>query len=257
MKIIGTFILAIGVFAAAAAGSWWMQHQQLKSSSGDVAESMEEGNPSFIENESQIMNPAEEDFSARQSSGSDQVSVEELVRLGMDLKAREKRLAEEQEKLRQQEIQQQIVFAEVQKEMEKVSELRSVVRTELGTGENLVQRLLQARQAMIEEKNSAEEKLNQVQEAMHEVDGYQQENTKKLAQWIQSMDESKAAEVLREMANDGKMTVAVEILSHLEEREAAQILSEFNDAKLVQDMVTEFRNLKAPQESRRDRRSVR
>ncbi|MDB4731923.1 hypothetical protein OAF74_03700 [bacterium] len=71
------------------------------------------------------------------------------------------------------------------------------------------------------------------------------------------MDEKKAAEVLREMSNDGKMSVAVEILSHLEEREAAQILSELDDAKLVQDLVTEFRNLKSPQQTSRGRRATR
>ena len=258
MKTIGTLLLTAIVFAGATAGSWWVNSQRNPQSQDETQ--TEDSNSSRSANGFEMSESMEEMTVQDRVEGAIQTkpaSIEEMVRLGMDLKNREKMIHAEEEKLRQRQIHQQIAFSEIQAEMSIIDELRTNVRSELSTADDLIQRLLQARQAVIDEKNSAEQKLSEVKEVLIEVDGQQQENTKKLAQWIQSMDEKKAAEVLREMSNDGKMSVAVEILSHLEEREAAQILSELDDAKLVQDLVTEFRNLKSPQQTSRGRRATR
>ncbi|QDT32820.1 MotE family protein [Thalassoglobus polymorphus] len=259
MKSVVILTLTIAVFAGSVFGSLWLKTNYLAEASDIEADSP----PGSEGNGTQVTGRAPQGSASRDSAKGNlsirpqELSVEEMVRLGMDLKRREKRLKDDAEKLRQQEIHQQIALADIQQEQGAIEAQQTQVKSELAKAEILVDRLIQARQAVIDERTAAEEKLKKMEEVQIEVDEQHTTNTKKLAQWIQSMDEVKAAEVLREMANDGKMPIAVEILSHLEEREAAKILSSLDDAKLVQDLVSEFRNLKSPKESKRARRTLR
>lgn len=258
MKTLGILILTGVVFAATATAAWWVKSTQNAAVQSSETESAETSNLEFNRTSQESNSP--ESLLERVAdidANPQPISVEELVRLGMNLKQREQKLEKQEEDLRQQSIHQQIAFAEIQAETKAIDELRSSVRGELDKAESLVSRLIQARQAVIDEKATAKAKLAEVQNVLTEVDGQHLENTKKLAQWIQSMDAEKAAEVLREMSNDGKMEIAVQILAHLGEREAAKILSELNDAKLVQDLVTEFRNLKSPKQVSREKSSSR
>ncbi|MCA8995952.1 MAG: hypothetical protein KDA80_03180 [Planctomycetaceae bacterium] len=174
------------------------------------------------------------------------VTVEELLRLSMSLKDREARLTQKEEQLAEESIQQQVVIADIQKEHDNVGTLQSQLDATLQRAELLMEQLHQGRQAIIDERSAAESQLDELQSTQIQFDQQHQENTKKLAQWIQNMDENKAAEVLREMADEGQMETAVQILSFFEERDAARILSTLDDAKLIQDFVTQFRNLKSP-----------
>ncbi len=259
VKSVVILTLAIAVFTGGVFGSLWLKTNYLAKAGGSEAESYPgsgvSGTPVTGRSPAGgVSNDSEKgDLSIRPQ----ELSVEEMVRLGMDLKRREKRLKDDAEKLRQQEIHQQIALADIQQEQGIIDSQQTQVKSELAKAEILIDRLMQARQAVIDERAAAEKKLKKIEEVQIEVDEQHTTNTKKLAQWIQSMDEVKAAEVLREMANDGKMPIAVEILSHLEEREAAKILSSLDDAKLVQDLVSEFRNLKSPKESKRARRTLR
>lgn len=255
MKTFATLLLTLVVFAAAAGASWWVKSHQTPLPENTSTQSPQD--PAVEMND--ISDIPSERIQERLeiASNPEPVSIEEMVRLGMNLKQREKDLNTREEKLKQAEIHQQIAFSEIQTETRKIDELRSQVQSELDRSDLLIDRLIQARQAVIEEKENVETKLKEAKSTLTEVEGQHMANTRKLSQWIQSMDEEKAAEVLRELANDGKMSVAVQILSHLEEREAAQILSELDDAKLVQDLVTEFRNLKSPTEANRGRRTQR
>lgn len=258
MKLIIIAVMGIVVFAGAVTASWWVKTNKM---TPPVAESEMDGelplplgaSSSEMQNAAMNQAAAGPELSVRPQ----QLSVEEMVRLGMDLKRREKSLNEQEEKLRQQKIHQQIAFADVQSEQGEVDQLHTQVQSELAKAEDLIARLMQARQAVLDERAAAEDKLKAIEDVQIEVDEQHSENTKKLAQWVQSMDATKAADLLREMSNDGKMPIAVQILSHLEEREAAKILSSIDDAKLVQDLVTEFRNLKTTKQSNRSRRTPR
>lgn len=262
MKTIAFMLLAGIVFASAAAASWWLQHRSSNTplafdASGDSAASDASGTHVRQPGAGDTRSTVPDAGIADQEVRPEKISVEEMVRLGMNLKQREKVLVDREEQLRQDKIHQEIAFADIISEQQEVNVLRSGVRSELDKAESLLTQLLQARQAVLNERTATDEKLKEMADVQLEVDELQEANTKKLAQWIQSMEEVKAAEVLREMANDGKMDVAVQILAHLEERDAAKILSELDDPKLVQDLVTAFRNLKAPKESSRGRRSPR
>ncbi|WP_417847429.1 hypothetical protein [Thalassoglobus sp.] len=259
VKSVVILTLAIAVFTGGVFGSLWLKTNYL-AKAGDIESESYPGsgvNGTPVTGGSPAGGVSNDSLKGDLSIRPQELSVEEMVRLGMDLKRREKRLKDDAEKLRQQEIHQQIALADIQQEQGIIDSQQTQVKSELAKAEILIDRLMQARQAVIDERAAAEKKLKKIEEVQIEVDEQHTTNTKKLAQWIQSMDEVKAAEVLREMANDGKMPIAVEILSHLEEREAAKILSSLDDAKLVQDLVSEFRNLKSPKESKRARRTLR
>ncbi|MEW4490296.1 hypothetical protein AB1L42_19580 [Thalassoglobus sp. JC818] len=249
MKTLGILILSGTVFAATCAGSWWAKNRFLSS---EQASDQTANNNDVLG----TLHPPNDDD---QSDGGveempvpvrpKEVSVEELIRLSMSLKEREKQIIGEEKRIQDRVIQQQIAFNDMLNEREEMDQLRKRTSEQIRSAEQLISQLIQARQSIIDERATTETKLKEMQEASKDIDLQTRENTRRLSQWIESMDSEKSADVIREMANDGKMAIAVEILSNIEERDAAKILSSINDSKLVQDLVQEFRNLKTSTKS--------
>jgi uncharacterized membrane-anchored protein YhcB (DUF1043 family) len=253
-KSLGIALFGLIVFAASAAGSWLMR-SQLNDSQPETAEAAPADRDASLSSGS-AEHGSDSDSSDR--SGDDDgilpvavrpraMSVEELLRYGMGLKEREKQIREQEDELQKRRVRQQIVLADVQGERKEVDGMRVQMRDHLKTAEKLIETLNQSREQLLQEKESAAEELKKVKEARIEIDGEHLDNTKRLSQWIQGMEPEKAGELLREMANDGNMTMAVQILANFEEREAAKILSSLDDPKIVQQFVEEFRNLKKPE----------
>lgn len=258
-KGLGIALFGVVVFAASSAGSWFMRSQLTGSS--QPAETTDGGGElteaQFTQEEARIADASQQSLpddgllpvAVRPRS----MSVEELLRYGMSLKEREKLIREQEDEVQRRRVQQQLALADIQGERREVDGLRVQVRDHLKTAEELIQKLNQTRQQLVNEKEQKTQELKKIQEAQIEIDSQYQDNTKRLSQWIQSMDAPKAAELLKEMANDGNMDMAVQILANFEEREAAKILSAIDDPKLVQEFVDNFRKLKRPvkQTSRR------
>lgn len=252
-RSLGIALFGLVVFAASAAGSWWMrsQLQDQKPATASSVEDGPDGAPDHEEPQADVAarsNRMDEDdgilpIAVRPRA----MSVEELLRYGMGLKEREKQIREQEDALQKRRVRQQLVLADIQGERKEVDGMRVQMRDHLKTAEKLIATLNQSREQLLEDKESAAEELRKVQDARIEIEGEHLDNTKRLSQWIQSMDPEKAGELLREMANDGNMTVAVQILANFEEREAAKILSSLDDPKIVQQFVEEFRNLKKPE----------
>lgn len=258
-KAIGIVLFGIVVFAASAAGSWFMKSQLTANGQptgeSDAAAELAEAQQSQEESRlaDTVAQAAPDDGLLPVAVRPRSMSVEELLRYGMSLKEREKAVREEEDNLQRRRVQQQLALADIQGERREIDGLRVQVREHLKEAEDLIQKLNQTRQQLVDEKDQKSQELKKIQEAQIEVDSQYQDNTKRLSQWIQSMDAPKAAELLKEMANDGNMEMAVQILANFEEREAAKILSAIDDPKLVQEFVDNFRKLKRPvkQTSRR------
>lgn len=245
------FLLTTAMFLVAVAASMWSGDRGSDAAAQQQAvNQMTQGTgPDHNWPVRQMTGSVETSETGRQASGSgapaaDQISVEELVQLSLDLKRREQALAEKQEISRQEQVHQKIVLSEIEQHQQAVQQLQSDVQASLGVAESLIDQLRQARQELIDERTATAEEVRKLQSTQQEFDEQQLKNSQRLAEWLQDMDEAQAAEVIREMANDGQLSVAIEILSQLEERDAAGILTELDDAKLVQQIVTEFRNFK-------------
>lgn len=177
-----------------------------------------------------------------------EMSVEELLRYGMGVKEREAQVKQQEELLQKRRVQHQLVQADIEGERKEIDGLRVQVSDQLKQAEGLIGKLKELRSQFLQDQSDAAEKMKQIKHERIEIDEEHMDNTKRLSQWIQSMDPEKAAEVLKSMANDGpaQQEVAVQILRNLEEREAAKILSAIDDPKLVQQLIEKFRNLKKP-----------
>ncbi|WP_437187021.1 hypothetical protein SH668x_000395 [Planctomicrobium sp. SH668] len=181
-----------------------------------------------------------------------EMSVEELLRLGMGVKERENTVRLQEEQLQKRRVQQQLAQADIEGERKEIEGLRVQVQDQLKQAEVLIEKMSSMRSQLLQDQTDATANMQQIKHERVEIDLEQQENTKRLSQWIQSMDPEKAAEVLKSMADDGaeELEIAVQILRNLEEREAAKILSAIDDPKLVQTLIEKFRKLKkAPPKS--------
>jgi len=177
-----------------------------------------------------------------------EMSVEELLRYGMGVKEREAQVKTQEEALQKRRVQHQLALADMEGERKEIDGLRVQVSDQLKHAEQLIEKLKEVRSQFLQDQSDAADQMKQIKHERVEIDEEHMDNTKRLSQWIQSMDPEKAAEVLKSMANDGpqQQEIAVQILRNLEEREAAKILSAIEDPKLVQQLIEKFRNLKRP-----------
>ncbi|MFG0332952.1 MAG: hypothetical protein ACF8TS_06270 [Maioricimonas sp. JB049] len=254
-----TRILALGmfgviVFGASAAASWLLRIQDLPAEEEsqvppEVAMPLEAA-PSQSAGDPAEAGSGALPVAVRPRS----MSVEELLRFGMGLNAREEAVIKREQALKQQESRLKLVFADIDGEQKEIDGLRELVRDELETARGLLARIDEARTALVTRRDEVEEEINEIKQSQIEIDEQHEDNIKRLSVWMMSMEPEKAAEVLREMANDGKSDMAVRILANFEEREAAKVLSALDDPKLVQEFVEQFRNLKRPEKKKKDRR---
>lgn len=177
-----------------------------------------------------------------------EMSVEELLRYGMGIKEREAQVKQQEELLQKRRVQHQLAQADIEGERKEIDGLRIQVADQLKQAEKLIEKLKDVRTQFLQDQTDAADQMKQIKHERVEIDEEHMDNTKRLSQWIQSMESEKAAEVLKSMANDGEeqVEIAVQILRNLEEREAAKILSAIDDPKLVQLLIEKFRNLKRP-----------
>ena len=240
MKILAMLMTGMVIFFASAAGAWYAKSSLLQSTPS----------PSEIDGPLTLPSSSEQSTS---SAGDDlmpvavregTMSVEELLRFSLELKERQRQLEQAEGEFQERQIQQQLVLADIRAEQQTVDGLRLQLRQRLDNVEGMIAELTQIRETLLKDREESKQELDQIDSQRIEVEEQHAINNKKLSQWLQGMEPTKAAGVLKEMANDGKMDVAVQLLANFEEREAAKILDEVEDTKLLNSFIEAFRNLK-------------
>ena len=242
MKSIVMILAGLMVFAGAAAGSWYVRtylpavpvttpaaEPQVDLTSDPLKDI------SDTEGEGELMPVA-----VRQDS----MSVEELLRFSLGLKEREKVLKGNEEKFREEQIQQQLVLTDIEAERSAIDGLRAQLSTEIESVRSMIEELNRLHESVISEREITKKEFGEIEAKRIDISDQFRTNDKKLSTWLQGMSSENAAAVLKEMANDGNMKVAVQLLANFEEREAAKILDSINDPKLLNEFIAEFRNLK-------------
>lgn len=172
------------------------------------------------------------------------MSVEEIIRYGKGIKQRAEQLDKREAQLSEQESQLRLVLADVQGEQKEIDGLRIQIRDQIGTVETLLQQLDVKRSQQTEEMKRTEEQTKLLEGQQKDVDSLQRDNIKRMSAWFQNMEPAKAATFLKELSNDGKTDMAVQLLSNFEEREASKILAELDDPGLMVELVESFKKLK-------------
>ena len=253
MKSLFTILfLSLLTFGAALGGSWYyFQQQEAPADSSDAVSVSVPEKDSAVQDIDPVV-PAEtmsSNDSLPAAIRPRAASVEELVRMGLSLNDREAKLREKEETVQKRELQQQLALADLMTERQSLEGLKAEASQAADRAEQLAAELEARRQEMQQDMDAR--KATEANVPSPEGDPSRTSNTKRLAQWIQGMESTKAAELVQEMANDGQMDDAVEILSYFEEREAAKLLSAMEDTTLVNELVIRFRDLKTTRTSPR------
>ena len=172
------------------------------------------------------------------------MSVEEIIRYGKGIKQRAEHLDKRESQVAEQESQLRLVLADVQGEQKEIDGLRTQIRDQIGTVETLLEQLDVKRSQQSEEQKQAAEQVKLLEDQQKDVDSLQRDNIKRMSAWFQNMEPAKAANFLKELSNDGKTEMAVQLLSNFEEREASKILAELDDPTLMVELIENFKKLK-------------
>jgi len=176
------------------------------------------------------------------------MSVEEILRYGMALKKREELMKQREHAASEQESQIKLVYADIQGEQKEIEGLRLQIKEQLAAADR---KLVEMEQNRLRLETERQQHADAVKKSAtgDEASPLQQENIKRMSAWFQSMEPAKAAEFLKDLCNDGKLDMAVQLLANFEEREAAKVLSAFpeEDRALVTQITDAFRNYKRPE----------
>lgn len=243
MKSVVMIVCGLVVFAIAAGGSWFVKNSVLAPEDQDTDDT-EEQDDAEAEVPTGLMKPGEKTELMPVAVREESMSVEELLRFSMSLKERAKQVQEHEEQFQARKTRQELLLADVKAEQQSIEGMRSELAKQLTSAKEMIDELNNIRDQITAEREKTKQEFTDIEAKQIEITGQHQTNDKQLSDWLQGMTPEKAASVLREMANNGQMAVAIQLLANFEAREAAKILDAIEDPKLVNEFVTEFRNLK-------------
>ncbi|TVS19496.1 MAG: hypothetical protein EA424_08310 [Planctomycetaceae bacterium] len=178
------------------------------------------------------------------------MSTEEAVRLGRTLQDREQRIKTQEEAMEQQQLRLRLIAEDINAERRELESLQATIRDRVAAAEQLVATIEQRRQDIRQERRQAEEDLEIIRAGQVEYQEHERDNLRRMSAWFQNMEPSVAASYLKELSNDGKMDLAVQLLGNFEERDAAGIIEHMNDPQLVVQLTERFRGLQRPKPKR-------
>lgn len=174
------------------------------------------------------------------------LTPEDILRNAMSLKAREEKLVQRERAAEQEEVRLGLVQSDLQGEQVTIETLSSDVKSQIESANQLLARIYDEKSALDRERLNNAEEAKKFEETKTEMNSLEQQNLKQLSTWIQGMDADSASAFILELANNGKMDVAVQMLANFEEREASKILAALNNPKLMAELAEKFRTLQRP-----------
>lgn len=235
MKALIKLIAFAGLmFGISAAGSWWMATHPLHSADEAAAETAADASSS----QDAVLHDITGELPV--AVRPKMISPEELLRNAMTLRNREASLHQQEQAAQQREARLELMQADIQGEQTEVEGLNAQVKTQIEAANALLVKITEERAAM-------DSKLKDFEGAQTKMDASEAQNIKRMSTWIQGMEAETAADFLRELANDGKMDIAVQILSNFDEREASKVLGAIGDSTLMIELAEKFRTLQHPE----------
>jgi hypothetical protein len=174
------------------------------------------------------------------------LTPEDILRNAMSLKAREEKLVQRERAAEQEEVRLGLVQSDLQGEQVTIETLASDVKVQIESANQLLARIYEEKSALDRERLKNAEEVKKFEDTKVEMNELERQNLKQMSTWIQGMDSTQAAEVIKQLSDDGKMDVAVQMLANFEEREASKILAALNDPQLMAELAEKFRTLQRP-----------
>ncbi|MGB6044898.1 MAG: hypothetical protein WBF93_17215 [Pirellulales bacterium] len=234
-------------FALAAAGSWIFVQQRAEQDAKAAEVAAATAEPTVAPNSSALESANSLPVVLRGRP----MSAEEAFRYGAAFRSQQETLKKREQALKGDEVKVKLMKDDLKVQQRELEGLLSQVRELLKNGEALAAKVAQDQNQLEQDRQAAQSNLDQLKQAELANDRSEQLNVKQVSGWFQSMPAENAAEYLRELSNDGKLDSALELLSNIEERDAAKILVAMKDPALVAQLTETFRGLKRPEKQPR------
>lgn len=248
-KMIGLGLYGLVLMGLSAGGAWLVRSKQIEDTAAALAQAKAEEeaiNPKPVLMTDPLTDPTDSsDEMLPVAVRPEAMTVEEIVQYGMGMKSREEAIRSREEALERAEFQQRLVLADIEGEQKEIEGLLVQARDQKSAAEELLKRLAAQKQAMDAERLKMEA-TNAAAPNPSTANPDAEANLKGITEVLQGMDPENSAKVLKEFANNGQMDTAVQMLSKLEQRNAASILDAMDDEKLVSEFLEEYYKLKRP-----------
>ena len=237
-RILAVLFVALLSFGVAAGGSIFYQKN-----SKPEAESMATPPVVTVQKADSTEGPGEElPLAVRPPA----TSPEEMVRFSLTMGKREEALKKREEELKQERLRLKLVIEDVRTEQRELEGLEEQVRGKIVIAQDYLKSISEKEQELAQQQDVANKELEKYQKHLDAMDQNETANIKRMSTWFQAMTPEKSAEYLSELANDGEMDMAAQILGNLEEREASKVLAAIREPGLVTQLIDRFKSREPP-----------
>ena len=235
--------IAIVLFSLAASASWYLQSKQTKDiDTPKVTEEKSTKPPANVtaKSDASPLRPLIRPPSSHEADRITQMAAT-LQQQQESLKTREQQLI-----VREKQI--GLIHEEVKKEQKKLDAVRKEIQAELQIVQEKLELLEKRALDGDKERKLAEAHKEEIRRAMLEVNSLESKNLKHVASIYEKMDAETAAQSIQQMIDQGKLDMAVTIVAHMRERQAAGVLGELFklDASVAGQLFERMRLMKSP-----------
>lgn len=183
-----------------------------------------------------------------------QISASEAFRLAESVRSEREALDKRWEAVEQREARIQLLYGDLQGQQREFEGLLKQIQDSMDALAEIERGVQEQRVKLEEQQREIDQKQKQLTsaEAKHSVG--EAENAKTIAKWISEMEPESAAEQLKQLVDDGKMELAIQILSHLQEKQISKIFDAMPEKELVAVFIENYHRNNTPQPRQARRR---
>jgi len=242
MYLLSTLVL----FAGSAAGSWYLYGRNMPGQDTESAQAGVSGAADGATGRDALTAASAGDGELPVAVRPRPLSAEEIYQLGNVIRSREEALKEREKQIEDREQRAKLMLEDIRAEQIELEALQAKIQSQIESAESLLAKIAAEKQQAEQLRQAAEKDQQHHQQSQAQAEETQSQNVRRMAEWFQNMEAETAAEYLRELADNGKLAMAVQLLANFEERDAAKILAAMNDPALVAQLTEEFKTLKRP-----------
>ena len=172
-----------------------------------------------------------------------ELTPEELYRLETATSAQRAQLAQYERRLREQNRRIITSNADTEAAQREVEGAIAQLDKMMTAVEELLSDVATAKEELKQQTLEVQKKMNDLTELEKEAGAGAAANIRTFAEFMTGMPPAESAALLVELANDGKIDFALQLLHNLETRNASKVLAEVRDGPLRAEMATRFRDM--------------
>ena len=178
------------------------------------------------------------------------LTPEELFRIGKLMQQRESDLLDRESVIEKDEIRLRLVLDDINAEQKAIESLQLEAAGAIETLQGILDTVGRKLDEVRLEREQAKADAANWESAKDGMSAIAAENMKQVSLWFKSMEPEKAATNLKEIVNDGRLDLAVQLLTNLSERDAASVLDALDDSKLIAEIVNSMQSYQPPRQAK-------